>query len=166
MERAGAFGAELLEATSGCLLFFDDTSTGGSVSPFPVVELTVYPVDCDSFGHVNQATFLRLFEQSRWQAVAQGPGIDVFVRANAWPAVRKTTIEYYGGAFPGDVLRFETKLMEVGRTSFSMHQTASRSSDNAVVAAADFVHVCVTRDGAPTPVPTQVAGFLGAETSP
>lgn len=135
------------------------------MSSFPSVELTVFPVDCDSFGHVNQATFLRLFEQSRWQAVARGPGVDIFDRTNAWPAVRKTTIEYQGSAFPGDVLLFDTKLTQIGTTSFSMHQTATRTSDNVVVAEADFVFVCVNRDGKPTPVPTEIVEFLGAETS-
>ena len=136
------------------------------MSSFPSVELTVFPVDCDSFGHVNQATFLRLFEQSRWQAVAQGPGVDIFERTDAWPAVRKTSIEYFGSAFPGDVIRFDTELKQVGRTSFHMHQSANRASDDFVLAEAEFVFVCVTRDGKPTPVPAEIVEFLGAETSP
>jgi len=135
------------------------------VSPVPSVKLLVYPDDCDSFGHVNQATFLRLFEHSRWQAVADGLGIDVFDGEDAWPAVRKTTIEYYASAFPGDVLRFDTVLTQLGRTSFTMHQTASRDVDDTIVAEADFVFVCVTRDGKPTPVPEKVARFLGARPS-
>jgi acyl-CoA thioester hydrolase/thioesterase-3 len=132
------------------------------VSPVPTTKLLVYPDDCDSFGHVNQATFLRLFEHARWQAVASGPGIDIFDRTDAWPAVRKTTIEYHASAYPGDVLRFETGLTQLGHTSFTMHQTASRDSDDSIVAEADFVFVCVTRDGKPTPVPEEVARFLGS----
>ena len=120
----------------------------------------MYPDDCDSFGHVNQASFLRLFEHARWQAVAEGPGIDIFGRTNAWPAVRKTTIEYFASAFPGDVLRFTTELPQLGRTSFTMHQAVRRVADDALIAEADFVFVCVTRDGAPTPVPEEVARFL------
>ncbi len=136
-----------------------------AVSPVPSVELPVFPDDCDSFGHVNQAAFLRLFEQARWQAVAKGPGIDLFTRVDAWPAVRKTTIEYHASAFPGDLLRFDTVHTHVGRTSFSMHQEARRDSDNALLVAADFVFVCVKRDGTPTPVPEEVARFLGARPS-
>ena len=130
------------------------------MSPVPSIELLVFPDDCDSFGHVNQATFLRLFEQARWQAVAKGPGIDVFTGSNAWPAVRKTTIEYHTSAFAGDLLRFDTEQTHLGRTSFSMHQTARRGSDNTLVAEAEFLFVCVKRDGTPTPVPEEVARFI------
>jgi YbgC/YbaW family acyl-CoA thioester hydrolase len=133
------------------------------LSPFPAVELLVYPDDCDSFGHVNQATFLRLFEHARWQAVASGPGLDIFTRSDAWPAVRKTTIEYHAGAFPGDRLWFDTEKTHVGRTSFSMHQTARRKSDDTLVAEAEFVFVCVKRDGTPTPVPGEIARFLAVD---
>jgi len=133
-----------------------------SLSPIPAVELLVYPDDCDSFGHVNQATFLRLFEQARWQAVAMGPGVDIFNRCDAWPAVRKTTIEYFASAFAGDRLRFDSELTHFGRTSFSMHQTARRNTDDTLLAEADFVFVCVRRDGSPTPVPEEIARFLGA----
>lgn len=131
-----------------------------AVSHVPSVELLVYPDDCDSFGHVNQATFLRLFEHARWKAVDNGPGVDIFTRNDAWPAVRKTTIEYHAGAFPGDRLRFDTERTHLGRTSFSMHQTARRTSDNALVAEAEFVFVCVRRDGTPTPVPEEISGFF------
>jgi YbgC/YbaW family acyl-CoA thioester hydrolase len=130
------------------------------VSPVPTIELLVYPDDCDSFGHVNQATFLRLFEHARWQAVAKGPGIDIFDRTDAWPAVRKTTIEYFASAFPGDFLRFATDPPQLGRTSFTMHQTARRVSDDTLIAEAEFVFVCVSRDGTPKPVPEEIAGFL------
>ncbi len=135
------------------------------VTPFPSVELLVFPDDCDSFGHVNQATFLRLFERARWNAVAAGPGIDIFDREDAWPAVRKTTIEYLASAFPGDVLRFDTVVEQLGRTSFTMQQTAIRDADDTVVAEAHFVFVCVTRKGEPTPVPGEISRFLDAANS-
>ena len=58
----------------------------------PDVDLTVYPDDCDSFGHLNQASFLSLFERARWEMLARGPGMDFFTRSAAWPAVRKAEI--------------------------------------------------------------------------
>ena len=88
------------------------------------IDLTVYPDECDAFGHLNQASFLSLFERARWEMLARGPGMDVFTRAGTWPAVRKTTIDYHAAAFPGDVLRFHQVLTHRGRTSFTMRQTA------------------------------------------
>ena len=65
--------------------------------------LTVYPDECDAFGHLNQASFLSLFERARWEMLRAGPGMDLFDRTGTWPAVRKTVIEYHAAAFPGDV---------------------------------------------------------------
>jgi YbgC/YbaW family acyl-CoA thioester hydrolase len=124
--------------------------------------LTVYPDECDAFGHLNQASFLSLFERARWEMLRVGPGMDVFERAGAWPAVRRTVIEYHLPAYPGDVLRFEQELTHVGRTSFTLRQAAHRTADDALVATAEFVFVCVGRGGRPVPVPGEFNDFMTA----
>lgn len=124
------------------------------------IDLTVYPDECDAFGHLNQASFLTLFERARWEMLARGPGMDVFTRNEAWPAVRKTVIDYHAAAFPGDVLRFQQALTHHGRTSFTMRQTARRMADDRLIATAEFVFVCIDRDGRPTPVPSEVHEYM------
>jgi YbgC/YbaW family acyl-CoA thioester hydrolase len=124
------------------------------------IDLTVYPDECDAFGHLNQASFLSLFERARWEMLARGPGMDVFTRAGTWPAVRKTVIDYHAAAFPGDVLRFHQALTHRGRTSFTMRQTARRGSDDTLIATAEFVFVCVSREGRPIPVPEEFGAFM------
>src|SRR4051812_32876119 len=126
------------------------------------IDLTVYPDECDAFGHLNQASFLTLFERARWEMLAQGPGMDVFSRAGAWPAVRKTTIDYHAAAFPGDVLRFHQALVHHGRTSFTMRQSARRLKDDTLIATAEFVFVTINREGRPIPVPAEVGIFMNA----
>ena len=64
------------------------------MSAFATVELTVYPYECDAFGHLNQAALLALLDRARWDALARGPGMDLFDRNGVWPAARKTVIEY------------------------------------------------------------------------
>ena len=124
------------------------------------IDLTVYPDECDAFGHLNQASFLSLFERARWEMLARGPGMDVFTRAGTWPAVRKTVIDYHAAAFPGDVLRFHQALTHRGRTSFTMRQTARRGSDDTLIATAEFVFVCINREGLPIPVPEEFGAFM------
>jgi 3-oxoadipate enol-lactonase len=124
------------------------------------IDLTVYPDECDAFGHLNQASFLSLFERARWEMLARGPGMDVFTRAGTWPAVRKTVIDYHAAAFPGDVLRFHQALTHRGRTSFTMRQTARRGSDDTLIATAEFVFVCINREGRPIPVPEEFGAFM------
>jgi YbgC/YbaW family acyl-CoA thioester hydrolase len=126
------------------------------------VEQVVYPDDCDAFGHLNQASFLRVFERARWDLLARGPGMDVFSRHGAWPALRRTVIDYHAPAFPGDVLRVHQALVHHGRTSFTMRETATRTGDGTLVATAEFVFVCIDREGRPIPVPEEVSEFFQA----
>jgi 3-oxoadipate enol-lactonase len=128
----------------------------------PEIDLPVYPDECDAFGHLNQASFLSLFERARWEMLMRGPGMDVFSRAGTWPAVRKTVIDYHAAAFPGDVLRFHQSLIHVGRTSFTMRQTARRVKDDVLIATAEFVFVCINREGRPVAVPAEFTGFMGS----
>lgn len=130
--------------------------------PATEIDLPVYPDECDAFGHLNQASFLALFERARWELLMRGPGLDVFARHGAVAAVRKATIDYHALAFPGDLLRFTLALTHHGRTSFTMRQTARRTRDDVLVATAEFVFVCVDREGRPTPVPGEFTAFISA----
>jgi 3-oxoadipate enol-lactonase len=133
-----------------------------AVTAPPEIDLTVYPDECDAFGHLNQASFLSLFERARWEMLARGPGMDVFARHGTWPAVRKAAIDYHAAAYPGDVLRFHQALTHHGRTSFTVRQTARRVKDDALISTAEFVFVCVSREGRPTPVPAEFGEFMSA----
>jgi YbgC/YbaW family acyl-CoA thioester hydrolase len=124
------------------------------------IDLTVYPDECDAFGHLNQASFLALFERARWEMLARGPGMDVFTRHGAWPAVRKASVEYLAAAFPGDVLRFHLELAHHGRTSFTLRQSARRVRDDGLIATAEFLFVCVDDSGRPTAVPAEFTRFV------
>lgn len=117
------------------------------------VDLLIYPDLCDSFGHLNQASYLTLFERARWEVMARGPGMDFFQKAGVWPAVRKAGIDYLAQAFPGDTLRFHHTLTHLGRTSLTLRQTARRVSDDQLIATAEFTFVCLGTDGRPVPVP-------------
>jgi pimeloyl-ACP methyl ester carboxylesterase/acyl-CoA thioesterase FadM len=129
------------------------------------VELTVYPDDCDAFGHLNQASFLTLFERARWDALAQGPGSDAFTRQGVWPAVRRTTIEYHQQVFPGERLAFSLDLIHHGHTSFALRQVARKVKSQAVAAEAEFLFVCIGKDGRPVAVPAEVSRFFGVRPS-
>src|SRR5687768_10978492 len=124
------------------------------------IDLTVYPDECDAFGHLNQASFLSLFERARWEMLARGPGMDVFTRNGAWPAVRKATVDYMAAAFPGDVLRFHLTPVHHGRTSFTLRQVARRVRDDTLIATAELVFVCVDSQGRPTPAPAEFTTFM------
>lgn len=131
------------------------------MSTFPAVDVTVYPFDCDAFGHLNQAAVLVLLERARWDALAQGAGMDLFTRHGLWPAVRRATIDYRAGAFPGDVLRVDTVPVDRGTTSFTLRHSAKRVSDGTVICEAELVFVCVDRVGRPAPIPEEISRSMG-----
>lgn len=132
----------------------------------PEIDLTVYPDECDAYGHLNQASFVALFERARWEVLARGPGMDFFTRLGLWPVVRKSTVEYHAPAFPGDVLRFSQLLVHLGRTSFTLRQMARRQRDDALLATAELVFVCINRQGAPVPVPEALPQVLAERPLP
>lgn len=131
------------------------------MSLVPAVQLRVYPDDCDAYGHLNQAAFLRLFERARWEALSLGPAADVFTRGGTWPAIRKASVEYYAAAFPGEALRFDMSLTHHGKTSFSMHQIVRRARDGTLIASGEFTAVCIDSRGQPTEIPRAIAETLG-----
>jgi YbgC/YbaW family acyl-CoA thioester hydrolase len=131
------------------------------VSAVPTVELTVYPNDCDAFGHLNQAALLALLERARWEALARGPGMDLFDRNGVWLAARKTVIEYKAAAYPRDVLRIETVIPHRGTTSLTLRHVVRRVADEVLIAEAELVFVCIDRLGRATPLPEEIVRLLG-----
>lgn len=129
------------------------------------VSLTVYPSDCDGYGHLNEAAFLVVFERARWETLARGPGVNVFRKHGVWPAVRKATVEYFLPAFPGDVLEVQTTLKHLGRTSLELQQRAVRPADGTPVAEALLLLVMIDGSGNPTPVPEEIVDLFGARVS-
>ena len=138
---------------------FDD------VSRLPPVSITVYPYECDAYGHLNEAAYLQLFERARWETLARGPGILVFRKHGIWPAVRKATVDYHLPASPGDVLEVSTDLEKLGRTSMDLRQQARRPNDGTLVAEAHLVLVMIDGSGNPTPVPEEIAELFGTRVS-
>lgn len=135
------------------------------MSPIPSVELRVYPADCDTRDTLTEEAFVSMIGRARWEAFARGPGIDVFSRSGSSLLVRKTTLEYHAEARVGTVLRFSTSLTHLGRSSFSLHQTARREADQTMVAEAEVVFECVREDGEPQPVPPEIRQFFGSRPS-
>jgi 3-oxoadipate enol-lactonase len=129
------------------------------------VELMVYPDDCDAYGHLNQAGFLRLFERARWELLARGPGVDLFERQGVWPAVRKASVEFLRQVYPGEQLRFEVEVEHWGETSFTLLQRARKLGDNEVAAECETVFVTIGGDGRPVRVPAAIGQFFGVRAS-
>jgi acyl-CoA thioester hydrolase len=57
--------------------------------------LTIVEGDLDTFGHVNNATYLRLFEQARWEWITEGGyGLAEIRRRAQGPTILECTIKF------------------------------------------------------------------------
>ena len=146
----------------GCLF---DQPARESVRPFPPVEITVYPYECDAFGHLNQAAYLQVFERARWDMLARGPGRGLFDDHKVWPAVRRAAVDYLLPAFPGDVLSVDLDVEKIGETSLEIRQRAMRIKDAQVLAELHVVFVMIDRSGKAVAVPAAIAAAFGARQS-
>ena len=135
------------------------------MSRLPPVSITIYPYECDAYGHLNEASFLQVFERARWETIARGPGLELFRRQGIWPAVRRATVDYQLPVWPGDVLDVHTELVKLGRTSIELRHRAVRQSDGQTVAEALLLFVMIDSSGNPTPVPEELAGMFAARVS-
>jgi YbgC/YbaW family acyl-CoA thioester hydrolase len=131
----------------------------------PPVTVTIYPYECDAYGHLNEAAYLQVFERARWETIARGPGADLFRQRGIWPAVRKASVDYNRPVFPGDVLEITTELTRLGKTSMELHHRAQRLADGQLIAEARLLFVIIDSSGNPTKVPEELASLFGARVS-
>ncbi len=135
------------------------------MSRLPPVSVTIYPYECDAYGHLNEAAYLQVFARARWETLARGPGLEMFRRNGLWPAVRRASVEYLLPVWPGDVLDVHTELMKLGRTSMELRHRAIRQSDGHTVVEAQLLFVMIDGSGHPTPVPDEMAGLFATRVS-
>lgn len=64
----------------------------GSVHEYPVL---IREQHLDTFGHVNNAKYLELFEEARWDLITRnGYGLDEVVRRRVGPTILEVTLKF------------------------------------------------------------------------
>lgn len=96
----------------------------GSVHEYPVV---IREQHLDTFGHVNNAKYLELFEEARWDLVTRnGYGLDEVMRRRIGPAILEVTMKFqrelrnrqaitirsWTDAYAGKVARFTQQMVD------------------------------------------------------
>jgi YbgC/YbaW family acyl-CoA thioester hydrolase len=81
----------------------------------------------DSFGHLNNARYLELFEQARWDLVTErGYGIETVRRKKAGPTILEVTIKFLLELAPRDVVVIRSTILtyerKVGVLQQRMHK--------------------------------------------
>ena len=128
------------------------------------MEFRIYYEDTDAGGVVYHARYLGFFERGRCEFL-RGRGLSVGELAAGgciFPVVR-LEIDYRAPAFLDDLVRVETEVLEVGKTSFAVGQQVVRVPDGKVLVAGRVTLVCVGPGMKPKRLPGELITALAPE---
>ena len=95
----------------------------------------------DVFGHMNNARYLELMEESRWQYI-DATNFQGYLTENNWGfAVVNINISYKRPAHNGDIITFEVKMKRMGNSSMTVDQIMTNKKTGVVIAEAEVTFV-------------------------
>jgi acyl-CoA thioester hydrolase len=108
------------------------------------MEVRIYYEDTDAGGVVYHANYLRYFERGRTEFMRErGLSVrELHERGYIFPVVR-LEIDYRAPAVHDDLLRVETCVLEVARTSFALGQQVVRALDGKLLVDGKVTLACV-----------------------
>jgi acyl-CoA thioester hydrolase len=108
------------------------------------MELRIYYEDTDAGGVVYHARYLHFFERARTEFMRdQGVSVgELHNMGSIFPVVR-LEIDYRAPAVLDDLLRVETQVLEVGKSSFTLGQQVIRALDGKLLVDGKVTLVCV-----------------------
>lgn len=109
----------------------------------------VRPYHCDSYGHVNNARYLELLEEARWNLLSNAE-LDHYLKIHSLGMVIVDLhIKYKRPALPGEYLNISALVNHVGNSSFGIHQEITLD-DASKIAEAEVKLVLISlADGKP-----------------
>ena len=92
----------------------------------------------DSFGHVNNARYLELLEQARWDLITErGFGIETIRSSRTGPTILEINIRFLRELAPRDVVTIRTELLSYERKIGKLRQQMVKA-DGALACEAVF----------------------------
>ncbi len=108
------------------------------------MEIRVYYEDTDAGGVVYHSNYLKYFERARTEYFRKlGVSVGELARDGFIFPVVHVEIDYRAPALHDDLLRVETEVLEVGKSSFTLGQQVLRAVDGKVLADGRIKLACV-----------------------
>ncbi len=108
------------------------------------MEIRVYYEDTDAGGVVYHSNYLKYFERGRTEYFRKlGVSVSELARNGFIFPVVHVEIDYRSPALHDDLLRVETEVLEVGKSSFTLGQQVLRAVDGKVLADGRVKLACV-----------------------
>jgi acyl-CoA thioester hydrolase len=93
----------------------------------------------DTFGHVNNATYLQLFEEARWELItSRGFGLDKIRETQTGPVILEARVKFQRELGNRETITIESELLTYTGKIAEMRQTVKRE-DGSVACDAVFV---------------------------
>ncbi len=129
------------------------------------MEFRVYYEDTDAGGVVYHARYLGFFERGRCEFLRRR-GLSVRELADqgaVFPVIRME-IDFRAPAVLDDLLRVETEVLDVGKTTFTLGQRVVRAEDGKTLVDGRVTLVCVRPGMKPRRLPEELVGVLQSVT--
>lgn len=141
---------------------FSEPGTG--TSPFTVLQVVAWG-EMDSLGHVNNAVYLRWFENVRFHYF-ELIGLNAMKdELGLGPILARASVDFRAPViFPDDVL-LSTQCTRVGQKSFTLYNRAWSSKDQRIVAEGEAIIVMMDYSGEGAPTSIRVPGLIRASLS-
>jgi thioesterase III len=105
----------------------------------PVYEVVIRESHLDTFGHVNNATYLTLFEEARWDIVrSRGFGLDDIKRTGLGPTLLEVNVKWKKEIRNRERIRIRTEVSSATGKVQTLHQVMLNDQDEEVCVA-DYV---------------------------
>jgi len=118
-------------------------------------ELKVRFIECDMYGHVNNATYLSYLEYARIELLRElNIPINKLSEAGYFLLIVKICIDYKKPAVMDDILRIRTRLIEKRKTSGTFNQTILRGDE--IIIDSIVKWVCTDKSGKPLRLPEEI----------
>ena len=120
-----------------------------------VAELKTRSYECDSYGHVNNATYLNYLEYARIQLLEDLPvPYRELRRRGVGFVVTRICIDYRLQVGSGEILRIETRSIQKQKVRMVFQQNIYR--DDQLVAEAQVTWACINEQGKPIRIPPEL----------
>jgi YbgC/YbaW family acyl-CoA thioester hydrolase len=101
-------------------------------------ELTIREQHIDSFGHVNNAVYLTLFEEARWELITNnGYGLKRILETNVGPVILQANVKFKRELVLRDRVTVTTQVTDYRRRIGYIHQEML-DADGALTTTAEF----------------------------
>lgn len=115
----------------------------------------------DSFGHVNNARYLELLEEARWQFAEHHGLVDLLKEENLGFIIMEMNLRFRLPVLEGDTIQVSTSLVTLGSDIGEVEQLIVKKSGGKLAAKSMFTFVLIDRNsGTSVPIAGKIRSLL------